>query len=70
MTPRGEVEYLATDLECGHSTDTSDTAQPTRPAPGAPWAGEQVAVAQTSSLRSLAAARARQDALDHPEGDR
>lgn len=62
MTRRGEVGYFVRDLSCGHSL-TAETGI-VGPAPGAPYAGPQVAVAHGTRPRDLRAARARQAQID------
>ena len=62
MTAHGEAGYTVTDLSCGHSLTTD--ARIIGPAPGAPYAGPQVAVAASHRPRDLRAAQARQRVID------
>jgi hypothetical protein len=58
MERHGEVGYLVTRMDCGHTTQGPSTV--VGPAPGAPYAGPQVAVAATTNPRDLRHARDRQ----------
>ena len=62
----GEVECRVTWLDCGHQAVGPEVV--IGAAPGAPYAGPQVAVARTASPRDLQDAAERQDAIDHPHG--
>lgn len=65
LTSFGEIDYTITHMVCGHHTQGPGHVRGA--APGAPYAGPQVAVAATTRPWDIDAARARQRQLEGGE---